>query len=110
MLKLIWVCGFGPPVSESWLKGTSAAVMVWVSVVLLTPLQVQVTSVELCQSSVEERCGRDAIPPYGEGYKDLSGHQRNAGEDPTGLEKGLEGVPLAVAKQVTLTCKVPAGV
>ena len=38
--------------------------------------------------------------------QDPSGHQRNAGEDP----KGLEGVPLAVAKQATLTYKVPAGV
>jgi hypothetical protein len=49
--------------------------------------------------------GRDAIPPYGEGHKDPSGLA-----NPTGLGKGLEGVPLAVAKQVTPTCKVPTGV
>jgi hypothetical protein len=41
-----------------------------------------------------------------EDKKDPSGPQRNAGEDP----KGLEDVLLAVAEQVTLTCKVPAGV
>jgi hypothetical protein len=39
--------------------------------------------------------GRDAIPPYGEGYKDLSGHQRNAGGDPKGL-----------AEKVRRTCSV----
>jgi hypothetical protein len=38
------------------------------------------------------------------------------GQDPLGLGKpegswkGLEGVPLTVAEQATLTCKVPAGV
>jgi hypothetical protein len=48
MLNLTQFC-----VLESWLKGTAVAVIVWVSVVLLTPLQVQVTSVELCQLLVE---------------------------------------------------------
>jgi hypothetical protein len=38
------------------------------------------------------------------------GHQRNAGGDPTGLGKGLKGVPLDVAEQATLTCKAPTGV
>jgi hypothetical protein len=36
MLNLTQFC-----VLESWLKGTAVAVIVWVSVVLLTPLQVQ---------------------------------------------------------------------
>jgi hypothetical protein len=35
---------------------------------------------------------------------------RRVWENPTGLGKGLEGAPLAVAEQATLTCKVPTGV
>jgi hypothetical protein len=50
-------------------------------------------------------CGGLAASVTVDRKKGPLGHRRNAGEDP----KGLEGEPLAVAGQATLTYKVPVG-